>query len=212
MSVKVKICGITRVKDALAAAEAGADMVGVNFWPGTPRCVIVERGCEIADAVRGRVEIVAVFVDADHEEILRTADALGTQTVQLHGSETAEFAESLRELRVIKAFRIGKEADLEQLHNYPAFACLLDARVAGKYGGTGRTFDWELARGTRERARRLPRRRILLAGGLTPENVAEAVRIAEPWGVDCAGGVETSPGIKDKKKILAFVRNARTEI
>ena len=203
MSVNVKICGITRVEDALAAVNAGADMIGLNFWPGTPRCAPLARAREIADAVRGRVEIVALFVDAPRDEVLRTTGEIGARTVQLHGSETAEFAASLGGLRVIKAFRVAGEADLERLEGFPAFAYLLDARVEGMHGGTGRTIDWQLARKAARHGR------ILLAGGLTPENVAEAVRAARPWGVDTASGVEECPGSKDKFKMELFVRNAR---
>ena len=203
MGPKVKICGITRAEDARAAADAGADMIGLNFWPGTPRFVPLDRAREIADAVRGRVEIVALFVDAGRDEVVRTAEQLGTQSVQLHGSETAEFAESLGGLRIIKAFHISREADVKRLDGFPAFAYLLDARVEGVPGGTGRTIDWEVAR----KAARYGR--ILLAGGLTPDNVGEAVRTARPWGVDTASGVEQSPGVKDKGKIELFLRRAR---
>lgn len=204
MPVKVKICGIRRTEDAVAAADAGADLIGLNFWPGTPRCVPVDQACEIADAVRGRVEIVALFVDASRDEVMKTAEVIGTQTVQLHGSETAAFAESLDGLRVIKAFRIGGKDDIDQLAGFPAYACLLDARVEGMHGGTGRTIDWELARTA------ALSNRVLLAGGLTPGNVGEAVRQVEPWGVDTAGGVEKSPGEKDSKKVRLFVELAKS--
>ena len=203
MPVKVKICGITRIEDAIAAAEAGADMIGLNFWPGTPRCVSIGRACEIADAVRGGVEIVALFVDAPADEVIETAAGLGAQTVQLHGSETVAFARDLEGLRVIKAFHIGSEDDLAQLAGFPAYACLLDARVAGMRGGTGRTIDWELARKAAAAGR------VLLAGGLTPDNVAEAVRTVRPWGVDTASGVETAPGEKDAEKVRLFVERAK---
>ena len=204
MSVKVKICGIRHTADAIAAADAGADLIGLNFWPGTPRCVSIDRAREIADAVRGRVEIVALFVDAPRDEVMKTAETIGTQTVQLHGAETAEFAESLGGLRVIKAFRIGCEDDIEQLVGFPAYACLLDARVEGMPGGTGRTIDWELARTAALESR------IVLAGGLTPDNVGEAVRQVEPWGVDTASGVERSPGEKDPEKVRLFVERAKS--
>jgi len=205
MPVKVKICGVTRIEDAIAAAEAGADMIGLNFWPGTRRCVPIGRACEIAGAVRGRVEIVALFVDAPRDEVIETAARLGTQTVQLHGSETAAFAGGLEGLRVIKAFHIGSEDDLAQLAGFPAYACLLDARVEGMRGGTGRTIDWELARKAAEAGR------VLLAGGLTPDNIAEAVRAVRPWGVDTASGVETAPGEKDAEKVRLFVERANAE-
>ena len=204
MPVKVKICGMKHAADAIAAADAGADLIGLNFWPGTPRCVSIDQACEIADAVRERVEIVALFVDAPRHDVMTVAEAVGTRTVQLHGSETAEFAGSLDGLRVIKAFRIGSEDDIEQLAGFPAYACLLDARVEGMVGGTGRTINWELARTA------AVGNRVLLAGGLTPGNVGEAVRQVEPWGVDTASGVEKSPGEKDSEKVRLFVERARS--
>ena len=202
MGLKIKICGVTRVEDALAAAEAGADFLGLNFWPGTPRCVPLDRAREIAEGVSGRLAVVAVFVDAPRDEVLRTAETLGTDLVQLHGSESAEFANALGGLRVIKAFRIGGADDLEELRGFPAYAYLLDARVDGAPGGTGRTIDWALARSAADCGR------ILLAGGLTPDNVADAVRTARPWGVDTASGVEIEPGVKSAEKVRAFVTRA----
>jgi phosphoribosylanthranilate isomerase len=203
MSVKVKICGITRSKDALAAVNAGADLIGLNFWAGTPRHVDIEQARKILDAVAGRVEPVAVFVNAGREEILETAGELGIRTVQLHGSESAEFCRRLEGLRVIKAFHVGTEDDIDRLKNFPASIYLLDAGGGAMPGGTGREIDWELA----GRATRYGQ--ILLAGGLTPDNVAEAVRIVEPWGVDTASGVEQAPGIKDRRKIEQFIRRAK---
>ena len=204
MSPKVKICGVTRAEDAVAAVDAGADMIGLNFWPGTPRCVTVERAREIADAVRDRVEIVAVFVNADRGEVLETAGEIGAGIVQLHGDETTEFAASLADVRVIKAFHVTDESDLARLDGFPAFAYLLDARGGDMPGGTGRTTNWELAAGAGRYGR------ILLAGGLTPDNVAEAVRTVQPWGVDTASGVEQSPGVKDKGKLELFVQQAKS--
>jgi len=203
MDLNVKICGITRVEDAAAAVEAGADMIGLNFWPGTPRCVPMERALEIARAVDGRAELVALFVDPDRDDVLATVDRLGVRTVQLHGAGAGEVGAGLGDRRVIRAVRVGGESDLAELEQGSAFAYLLDARVEGMHGGTGQTIDWELAR----RARRYGR--ILLAGGLGPDNVAAAIRAAQPWGVDCASGVERSPGIKDPDKIALFVRNAK---
>ncbi len=205
MTVQVKICGVKRIEDALCAADAGAEMIGLNFWPGTPRCVTLEQAREIADAVDGRVQTVAVFVDAPRDEVLATADAVGADYVQLHGSESPEFVRDLADLPVIKAFRVRSEEDLACMCDFTAAVYLLDARVPGMRGGTGRTIDWELARRAAES------RPILLAGGLTPRNVAEAVRIARPWGVDTASGVEVEPGVKDPEKIRCFVRNAKTE-
>ncbi|MFW6108010.1 MAG: phosphoribosylanthranilate isomerase, partial [bacterium] len=159
MSVKVKICGVRRREDALCAAEAGADLIGLNFWPGTRRCVSVEAAGEIADAVRGRVQIVALFVDAPRDEVLSTAEAVGADYVQLHGSESADFARDLGDVRVIKAVRVESPSDLDRLAGFPAYIYLLDARVEGMKGGTGRTIDWELARAAAAHGR------ILLAGG-----------------------------------------------
>lgn len=203
MCPKVKICGITREGDATAAADAGADLIGLNLWPGTPRFVSVAHARRIADAVRGRIEIVAVFVDASRDEILYAIDQIGAQAVQLHGSETPQLAASLGDIRVIKAVRVAQQKDLRQLEDFPAFAFVLDAKVQGFRGGTGQTFDWGLARTAARQ------NRILLAGGLTPENVAEAVRVVRPWGVDTASGVETSPGVKDHRKLELFVANAK---
>ncbi len=205
MSVQVKICGVRRIEDALCAAEAGADMIGLNFWPGTPRCVTLEQAREITDAVAGRIKIVAVFVDAPRGEILATADAVGADYVQLHGSESPEFVRDLGPRPIIKAFRVRSEEDLAGMSDFAAAVYLLDARVPGMKGGTGRTIDWELARRAAES------RPVLLAGGLTPRNVAEAVRTARPWGVDTASGVEVEPGVKDPEKIRCFVRNAKAE-
>jgi len=204
MCPKVKICGITRESDAIAAADAGADLIGLNLWPGTPRFVTVETARHIADAVRGRAEIVAVFVDAMRDEILSAIDCLGTRMVQLHGSELPELAASLEGVRVIKAVRVARKNDLQVLRDFPAFAFLLDAKVEGLRGGTGRTFDWNLARAAAEHSR------VLLAGGLTPDNVADAVRVVRPWGVDTASGVEARPGIKDETKMKHFVANAKS--
>ncbi len=204
MCPKVKICGITRETDAFAAADAGADLIGLNLWPGTPRFVTVQRARQIADAVRDRVEIVALFVDAGPDEILSSIERIDTRTVQLHGSELPELAASLEGVRVIKAFRVARKEDLQPLRSFPAFAFLLDAKVKGLRGGTGRTFDWDLARAAAQQCR------ILLAGGLTPDNVADAVRVVRPWGVDTASGVETSPGIKDVTKMKLFVANAKS--
>jgi phosphoribosylanthranilate isomerase len=202
---RVKICGVTRVEDALVAADAGAHMIGLNFWSGTPRRVALDRAAEIADAVRGRVEVVALFVNAPQDEIIAATDRLDARTAQLHGDESAALAAALADsgLRVIKAFRVATEADLAALDGFPASAYLLDARVEGRRGGTGRTIDWDLARRAAQYGR------ILLAGGLAPDNVAEAVRRARPWGVDTASGVEDEPGIKNHDRIRQFIDAAR---
>jgi len=203
MSIRIKICGVTRFEDAAAAVDAGADMIGLNCWPRSPRYIPIERGVQIARAFRYGIDVVAVFVNPTVDEVLSTLDRLGTSTVQLHGVETADFVRSLGDVPVIKAFSIGERADIERLAGFPAATYLLDARDVDLPGGTGRTLDWTLAREAAQYGR------ILLAGGLTPDNVAEAVRTAQPWGVDSASGTEESPGIKDRRKIEMFVKNAR---
>jgi phosphoribosylanthranilate isomerase len=203
MGLTVKICGVRRVEDAVTAAEVGAHLIGLNFWPGTPRCVGIEQARDMADAVRGRLGIVAVFVRAGRREILDAASDVGADFVQLHGYLPGDYPDALGDLKVIKAFRVAGREDLAPLDSEQAFAFLLDARVEGMEGGTGRTIDWGLARQARVAGR------VLLAGGLTPENVAEAVRAARPWGVDTASGVETEPGVKDPGRVRRFVENAR---
>ena len=203
MAIKIKICGITRMEDAVIAADAGADFIGLNFWPGTPRCVDIVTARKIADAVCAHVKIVAVFVDAEREHIIETAERLGADFVQLHGSETAEFASSLAPLHIIKAFPVATEADVLNLDGYPADFYLIDAKGGAMPGGTGRVVDWSLARHARKFGR------IFLAGGLNPDNVADAIKAAEPYAVDTASGVESAPGIKDASSVRAFIENAR---
>src|SRR5512147_1110044 len=198
-SVRVKICGITRLEDALAAAELGADALGFNLWPGSRRCVRPEVAREIAACLPHFVTAVGVFVNQPPEEVRRLAAAAGVAALQLHGDEPPADCEGLG-LPVIKSFRIAGPADLAALADYPsAAAVLLDSRTEG-FGGSGRAFDWELAR-------RAPGRRpVILAGGLTAENVAEAVRAVRPWAVDVASGVESSPGVKDRERMARFLR------
>ncbi len=201
--VRVKICGITRPEDAVAAADAGADAIGLLFYAKSRRCVSRERAAAILAELPPFVTPVALFVNEAVETIKSICDELGVRTVQLHGDEPPAVARELAPLTVIKAFRVGSPADPEAMAGYPASAYLLDTRVEGSYGGTGESFDWALA----ARARRYGR--IIVAGGLTPENVAEAVRVARPFGVDASSGVESAPGVKDKAKVAAFVAAAR---
>ena len=185
--------------------HAGAAHLLLGALAAGTRPAVIPLGLhyERAWCFRDSVEIVAVFVDATRDEILKTTRQLGIRTVQLHGAETPEFAESLEGLQVIKAFHIATEADVEQINGFPAMAYLLDAGGGEMPGGTGRAVNWELAR----KATRYGR--FFLAGGLTPENVAAAIRSVRPWGVDTASGVEISPGVKDRRKVDLFIRNAR---
>ncbi len=200
---KIKICGIKTVTDALAAMDAGADMIGFNFYPKSPRFVEVGMCRNIMSAVRqnGRAKCVGVFVNASVGEILATMDTLGLNLAQLHGDETPEMLTAL-DGKGFKAFRgIPESVDGFARSESPVF--LVDASVKGLYGGSGVIADWN---GAAELAKKYP---LLLAGGLTPENVAEAVRRVRPWGVDVASGVESAPGEKDPSRMKAFVQAVR---
>jgi phosphoribosylanthranilate isomerase len=200
---KIKICGIKTIQDALAALEAGADLIGFNFYPKSPRYVDVGMCRNIMSVVRqnGRAKCVGVFVNPSVGEILATMDTLGLNLAQLHGDETPEMLSAL-DGQGFKAFRgIPESVDGFARSEAPAF--LVDASVKGVYGGSGVTADWD---GAAELAKTYP---LLLAGGLTPENVAEAVRRVKPWGVDVASGVESDPGKKDARRMVEFVKAVR---
>jgi len=206
---RVKICGLTNVGDALCAAEAGADLLGFIFYPPSPRYVPPESARRIADAVRrmpSPVRLVGVFVDEEEETIKRIASLCGLDYAQLHGAESPAMASSLmaQGLDVIKSFRVRDESSLMGIERYQVAAYLLDAYVAGRPGGTGRTFDWALV----ERAK--AHGPVILAGGLNPDNVIEAVRATAPWGVDASSGVELEPGRKDGDKVRHFVAAVRS--
>lgn len=200
----VKICGICRPEDAAAAAEAGADAIGLVL-ADSPRRVSVAQAEAIVAELPPDVVPIALFVDEPLASILTKCEILGVDTVQLHGNEPPDLVRHLTicGIEAIKAFRIGAEADLAALRDYPGTTCLLDPKVPGKRGGTGVAMDWGLA------ARAAARRRIILAGGLTPDNVAEAIRRVRPWGVDVSSGVEAAPGRKDHAKLRAFILAAR---
>ena len=209
---KIKICGIKTLDDALAAIDLGADLIGFNFYPKGPRYVEVGMCRNIMSKVRniGRVTCVGVFVNASAGEIHATMDTCGLSLAQLHGDETVEFMESLQE-KSFKAIRLSADSDTD-LRKITDFAesrkgiapvLLIDALVKGVYGGSGVTADWD---GAAELTKKYP---LLLAGGLTPENVAEAVGRVKPWGVDVASGVESAPGKKDPSRMKAFVQAVR---
>jgi phosphoribosylanthranilate isomerase len=200
--VKVKICGITNIDDALHAAACGADALGFVFFDKSPRCVSPERARGIIAELPPFVTAVGLFVNEQPQRIREIADFCAVDVLQLHGDEAPKDC-LLPPHRVVKALRVKDEGSLTSLGHYAVSALLLDAWVAGAYGGTGHVFNWELA------ARAAKRHRIILAGGLTPENVAEAVRTVRPYGVDVSSGVEASPGRKDPKKVEAFIHNAK---
>jgi len=201
----VKVCGITSPADGVAAAEAGADAIGMVFWPQSPRALTVEQARAIGQALPPFVLRVGVFVDAGRDEMARVADAAGLDLLQLHGAESPETFASLPR-RALKAVRVGEGFVPEDALRYEGRAAglLLDARGADAPGGTGRAFDWSLARDVRQRSRFL-----LLAGGLAPENVRAAIEAVRPDGVDASSRLEAAPGRKDHARVRAFVAAVR---
>ena len=203
--VKVKICGITSYEDAAAAVEAGADALGFVFYDKSPRCINPVRAAGIISRLPPFIQTVGLFVNEETAQVNWTADYCGLDVVQLHGDETPEDCLEVKR-RVIKAFRIQKIisiAPLEKYQDYQVSGYLLDAWSPDAYGGTGRTFNWELAQAAKQFGP------VVLAGGLTPENVAEAIRVVKPYGVDVSSGVETAPGKKDADMVREFIRAAK---
>jgi phosphoribosylanthranilate isomerase len=202
MMTRVKVCGITKLEDALAALEAGADMLGFNFYARSPRYVAPAAAREIIERLPEGAACVGVFVnEATPSDVERIAREAGLDAVQLHGDETPAYCQSLRGLTTIKALRVGGDYEVETAADFDTDAVLLDAYVPGERGGTGHTFDWSIAARTRERVPQL-----FLAGGLTPDNVAAAVAAVRPYAVDVCSGVETSPGRKSPELIRRFVK------
>ena len=199
---RVKICGVTRLADALHAARAGADAVGLNFFAGSPRCVSVDTAAAIAAALPEGVCRVGVFVDAGRDEIAAVAERVGLDAIQFHGAEPRDLCGGWAR-KTIKAVRVDGPQALAAAADYPVDYLLADAHVVGQVGGTGRRVPLEWLVG-------VPSQRLILAGGLTPESVAEAVRAVRPAAVDVASGVESAPGIKDPEKVERFIANART--
>ena len=203
--VKVKICGITSYEDARAAVEAGADALGFVFYDKSPRFINPVRAAGIISKLPPFIQTVGLFVNEETEQVNWTADYCGIDVVQLHGDETPEDCLELKR-RVIKAFRIQKIISIDPLEKYQDYQVsgyLLDAWSPDAYGGTGRTFNWELARAAKQYGP------VILAGGLTPDNVAEAIRVVKPYGVDVSSGVEAAPGKKDAEMVREFIRAAK---
>ncbi len=200
--VEVKICGLTSPGDALRCIEAGADAIGLNFWPGSPRCVDRRTARTIVEAAGDRVEMVGVFVDFDLAQVREILAETGVTWAQLHGAEPPELVSALLP-RAYKAIGVKDGSAIEIARSYPGERLLLDASVPGVPGGTGRTFDWAIA------AEVAKERKLTLAGGLTPDNVADAVRAVRPFRVDVASGVESAPGKKDPERVRRFVEAAK---
>ena len=205
---RIKICGVTRPEDAAAAAAAGADAIGLNFYAGSSRCIDDERAMAIIAALPTGIAKVGVFVNAEPACIRDKAARLGLDWIQLHGDEPADIIDQLSGLRVIRAIRLqGDMRDAPDRRYFSsAQAVLIDAYSPAAYGGTGTTVDWAAMHETTRLYAGSP---IILAGGLTPENIGEAIGIARPDAVDTASGVESSPGIKDHVRIKDFVAAAR---
>lgn len=201
--VRVKICGITRIEDALAACEAGASALGFVFYEPSPRYIDPLRVREIVRFLPPFVTPVGVFVNKEAGAINRIVSQSGVTLVQLHGEEPAELVDKLT-VPALKALRVRGEEDLAALTQYRVQAYLLDSHVPGKYGGTGVSFRWDVA----VKAKSLGR--IILSGGISADNVAEALRCVEPSGIDVSTGVETAPGIKDAEKMKALFRAVRS--
>jgi phosphoribosylanthranilate isomerase len=201
--VHVKVCGVTSLADARMCVEAGVDALGLNFWARSVRRCELATAREIVQALSGRALFVGVFVDADEHEIAATIEQVGLGCVQLHGDEPATLVQRFLP-HAYKALRVRDASILELARSYPGEHVLLDAYVPGMPGGTGAVFDWRMAH---EVARE---RKVTLAGGLTPDNVALAVRAVAPFCVDTASGVESAPGQKSEREVRAFVERAKS--
>lgn len=200
---RIKICGITNIDDALMAIDAGADALGFNFVPGTPRYLKnIQAAAKIIEQLPPFITTVGLFVNADAEVVQGTADKCHLDMLQLHGEESPQFCQSLNH-RIIKAVRIKNESSVSHLSDYRVSGYLLDTYVKGVLGGTGVAFDWQLAVKAKQYGR------IILAGGLDPDNVASAVEQVRPYGVDVSSRVEASPGRKDPVKVRAFIQNVK---
>ena len=200
--MKIKICGITNREDAHAAVDAGADALGFIFVPASRRYLSRDAAASIIASLPPFVIPVGVFVNERRKLIMETIRRTGIRCLQLHGEETPEETADYP-VPVIKGFRVGPEFMSGALSSHRTSAYLLDAYVEGKYGGTGKRFDWNIAVAAKEYGR------VILSGGLTPDNVGEAVRFVQPYAVDVSSGVEAAPGIKDHAQVERLIRAAR---
>jgi phosphoribosylanthranilate isomerase len=204
---RVKICGVTNVEDAMAACDAGADAVGLNFYPRSPRVVSVAKAAEIRERLPAGVQVFGVFVNADPAWIIQVSGEVRLDALQLHGDEPpGEVTQLARVATVFKALRVDGDFSAAVLENFPdASGFLFDSgdRARGQYGGTGQLADWGIAQ---QAARK---HKVILAGGLNARNVAAAILEVRPYAVDVASGVESGPGVKDHQQMREFVRQAR---
>lgn len=203
MSIKVKICGITRVEDALDAIELGADYLGFNFWPDSKRFVSHEKFREIIQEIPFEIAKVGVFVNADPQAVIDIATEYNLDMLQFHGDETPAYCKQFAR-PYMKAFRPQCIEDLEHVGEYGGECILIDSYVESAYGGTGIVSNWDLAREAKKYGN------LFLSGGLTPDNVQLAIEAVKPYGVDVASGVETTPGVKDYRLMEEFIKKAKS--
>lgn len=204
-SIKLKVCGITSLEDAHAAIECGAEFLGFNFYPKSPRYIAPETARAIIEQLPSEITTVGIFVnEAQPQDVLEILQASGAQLAQLHGDEDAAYCEAVGAERVIKALRVGEGFDARQVLNYPAWAILLDAFDKNLYGGTGKTANWEVAR----EAANLTW--LFLAGGLSPENIVQAIQAVQPFAVDVNSGVESAPRKKDAARLRKLKEEMET--
>jgi len=203
---RIKICGITNPEDALAAVEAGADALGFVFFKESPRHIFPEEAAGIISLLPPFVQTVGLFVNEEPETVNQISRLCRLGLVQLHGDETPGYCSRI-EARIMKAFRVRSLTCLDPISDYRLPGCLLDTYSPSFYGGTGTSFNWEIAREAVQRGHR-----VVLAGGLTPDNVADAIQQVHPWGVDVSSGVESTPGRKDPHKVREFIRNAKDAV
>lgn len=200
--VRVKICGITNAQDAMDAIELGADALGFIF-ADSPRKIAVKDARPIIESLPPFISCVGLFVNEYVERVMEVCELCGIRNVQLHGDEPPEYLNDLTGHKIIKAFRVRDEGVLDTVKKYTADAILLDSFAADKMGGTGTVFPWDIARKIKEFGR------IIIAGGLTPENIADAITTTQPYAVDIASGVEKTPGKKDKELMRKFIAIAK---
>ena len=198
--VKIKVCGITNLRDALAAIECGCDALGFVFYKKSPRYITPEKARLIIKKLPGRIVKIGVFVNSPKEELERIAKRCGLDMLQLHGDESADTCASIKGCRIIKAFRLKKAPAAKDINKYRTYAYLFDTYSSGKFGGTGKSFDWKLLKNLRK-----IKKPVFLAGGLTAGNVAEAIREVSPEWVDISSALESRPGKKSRAKIKKFI-------
>jgi phosphoribosylanthranilate isomerase len=206
--VRVKICGITNLSDALICAESGADAVGFILYPKSKRFVKAKEVRRITQNLPPFIFKVGVFVNEDPHAVLEILSYANLDFAQLHGDESPEECDYIGRERVIKVFRLKSTDEIERIEPYVGRvrALLLDTYSESSYGGTGKTFNWEIARAVKERFPQIP---LILSGGLNPENVRDAIKEVNPYAVDVSSGVERAPGIKDREKVELFIRRTK---